>query len=604
MAEMTRRALVALAFVLWAVNGFAQSPVPAAGLAAEGTGDWPKALEVYRIALDRHPNDAPLWARVADIEARLGNVKGSAAALEHAVQAAPNDAELHSRLSQTYAVLDRPSAALDAIERALALSPDSVTFLRARAILATWAGQYNRAQDSYRRLAKLQPDDQDISLNLARVSAWGGRTDAAVEAYRRYLRAKPDAAAAWIELARAETWRGNYGAALGALETYQRRFGRDDKYAREMTAVLARAGRPREALDMLEPMLRAHPDDYELNLTRAIALTTERRARDASDALETVRRLQPQSSDTRSVERVVRETLASTADPGVSIYSDSSSLEVQRVEPRVTVSLANGTTIAGGFEHERLWARKGSRLEQIDGTETAQHDQIWISAARRIGEVNLRGRVGQARTSADDLTAYLVGADFTPLDGVKFSVERSSGFFVVSPRTVGLGMRQVSHSARLEWSPGARTAIAIDGRYQTLSDGNRRWEFTFSPRYSVARTDRVNLDLGVMVAHLSTKTNFENGYYDPSHYQYYAFTAYPYWKLRESIGLGMSLGLGAQRDDFSPAFRLGGNATAEATIGIYRPWALKLWGGGTFNQRLGSGAFGGYSAGVSLIRRF
>jgi hypothetical protein len=137
-----------------------------------------------------------------------------------------------------------------------------------------------------------------------------------------------------------------------------------------------------------------------------------------------------------------------------------------------------------------------------------------------------------------------------------------------------------------------------------LTDGNRRWEFTFSPRYSVARLERLNLDLGLIVSQLSTKTNFDNGYYDPSRYQYYGFTAYPYWKVRESIGLGMSLGLGAQRDDFSPAFRLGGNATAEATFGIYSPWALKVSGGGISNQRLGSGAFGGYSAGVSVIRRF
>ena len=49
---------------------------------------------------------------------------------------------------------------------------------------------------------------------------------------------------------------------------------------------------------------------------------------------------------------------------------------------------------------------------------------------------------------------------------------------------------------------------------------------------------------------------------------------------------------------------LGGNATVEATFGIYRRWALKVNGGGMFNQRLGSGAFRGYGAGVSLIRRF
>ncbi len=601
---MTGRILVALAFALCSVSGFAQPAIPAAGLAAESAGEWVKALDVYKSVLDRTPHDATLWVRVADIEARLGNIEGSAASLQRAVQEAPREANLHHRLSQAYAVLNRPSAALESVERALALSPDSVEFLRARGTLATWAGDYSRAQDSYRRLATLQPADHEVLLNLARVSAWRGRTDAAVEAYRRYLRAEPDTAGIWIELARTEAWRGNYGAALANLDEYQRRFGKDEKYSREKAAVLARAGRPGEALDTLAPMLRQHPDDYELNLTRTIALAMQRRTREATDALDTVRRLQPDTHDTRSAEQVVRSTLGSTADPGVSVYGDSSSLEVQRVTPRGTVSFASGTTVAGGFDHERLSANQGSGLEQIDGSETVRHDQIWVSAAQQVGVANFRGRVGQSRAAGRDLTAYVIGGDFTPIDGVKLSVERNAGFFVVSPRTVSLGLRQVSHHARLDWSPTVRSLIAVDALFQTLSDGNRRWEFTASPRRSVARTERLNLDLGGVVAQLGTTMNYDHGYYDPRRYEYYAFTAYPYWKVRESIGVGMSLAAGTQRDDFSPGFRFGGNATADATFGIYQPWAVRVSGGVTFNQRLGSGAFRGYGLGVSLIRQF
>src|SRR5262245_5033784 len=555
---MTRRVLVPLAFLLWAANAFAQSAGPAA----------------------------------------------EAAALERAIRETPQDGQLYVRLSQAYAVLGRPSAALEAIEHAVSLSPESADLLRARATLATWAGDYVRARDSYRRLAKLQPDDRDIALNLARVSAWGGRTDAAVEAYKQFLRVKPDSATAWIEPARTDMWRGSYGAALEDLDTYQRRFGKDEKWARETAAVLARAGRPREALDILEPMLRGQPDDYELNLTRTIALTMDRRAGEAADSLQRLRRLQPQSSDTRSVERTVRTALASAADPGASFYNDSSTLQIQRVEPRGVLAFRNGTTLSGGFEHELLRAGKGSGLEQVGGTETAKHDQVWIGATHQFSGISLHGRVGQSRTSTDDLTVYAIGAEFTPHDGLKFSVDHTYGFFVLSPRTVGLGLHQAGNRAQLEWSPTLRTVITGDLLYQNLSDGNRRWEFTLAPRYSAARTERLNLDLGAVISQLRTETNFDNGYYDPSLYQYYGFAAYPYFKMRENVGLGLSLGIGAQRDDFSPAFRLGGNATAEATIGIYKPWALKVSGGGIFNQRLGSGAFGGYSAGVSVIRRF
>ena len=301
---------------------------------------------------------------------------------------------------------------------------------------------------------------------------------------------------------------------------------------------------------------------------------------------------------------MMRATLSSSADPGVSVYGDSSSLEVQRFAPRASVSFSSGVTLAAGSEHERLTADSGSGLEQVNGSDDARHDHVWVSGARQFESLTVRGRIGQSRTSDGDLTAYAIGADLAPGDGLRVSFERNSGFFVVSPRTIGLGVRQVSHRAGIEWAAGIRWRVVADAWQQSLSDGNNRWEFTVAPRRSVARMQRLNLDLGFTATQLRTATNYENGYYDPSLYQYYAFTAFPYWKAGANIGVGLSLALGVQRDDFSPGFRPGGNATVEGTFGIYRRWALRLNGGGMFNQRLGSGAFRGYGAGVSLIRRF
>ena len=225
---------------------------------------------------------------------------------------------------------------------------------------------------------------------------------------------------------------------------------------------------------------------------------------------------------------------------------------MQRFAPRATVAFAAGTTLGAGSEHERLTASQGSGLEQIDGTESARHDHIWVSAAQRFNRVGVRGRIGQARTDARDLTTYEIAADLTPTDGLTLSLGRDAGFFVVSPRTVGLGLSQISHRASLGWAPGIRWQIAADVWRQSLSDGNHRWEFTVSPRHGLARTALVNLDLGATVSQLRTTTNYENGYYDPARYEFYAVTANPYWKAGESTGFGLSLAVGAQRDDFSP----------------------------------------------------
>jgi tetratricopeptide (TPR) repeat protein len=604
MAQMRNLLSIVVATVVCVGNGFAQSAIPAADPAQDISDEWSEAaLKAYRSLLDRDPRDASLWVRVADIEARLGNLDASLAALRNAAQHAPRDAMLHQRLSQALAVADQPQAALDAIERALTVKPDEPEFLRSRGTLATWVGDYSRAQESYRRLLKLQPGDVEASLNLARVSSWDGKTNGAAEAYRRYLKTNPGEPGVWIELAKNESWRGNYGAALETLSGYRARFGESPEYSRALAAVLAYAGQPGKALETLEPFLQQHPDDYELNLTRAIALTQQRRGRDVSTALDAVRRLQPDSPDTKAAERAARAVLASSVEPGVEVYSDSSSLDVQRVAPKATVQLASGTTLGGGIDRETLRALPGSGLEQIGGNPRARHDQVWVSVAQRFGRIDLRGRAGQARAEGHVLTTYGIGADLTPFDGLKLSVERNSGFFAVSPRTVAFGLRQVGHRAQLDWSTINFQTVA-DVSYQTLSDGNRRWEFAISPRRSVARRERLNLDLGILISQLGTTKDLEGGYYDPRRYEYYAATVYPYFKIHESVGVGFSLALGAQRDDISNRFRLGGNATAEATFGIYDPWMLKLSGSGIFNQRLGSGAFRGYSSGVSVIRRF
>ena len=51
-------------------------------------------------------------------------------------------------------------------------------------------------------------------------------------------------------------------------------------------------------------------------------------------------------------------------------------------------------------------------------------------------------------------------------------------------------------------------------------------------------------------------------------------------------------------------FLIAGATALLMFVGIYNAWVLRLSGGETLNQRLGTGAFRGYGAGVSLIRRF
>lgn len=598
-----RTLLLALVLLAGARPGLTQRLVPEAGLAAELAGRWEVALSVYREALERDPKRADLWVRIADIEARRGNLTASVAALERAVEASPASAHLYHRLSQAYASTDSPAAALLTIEAALRLEPAAVEYLEARATLATWLGEYGSAQESYRQLLGARPGDPDLSLRLARVSAWAGDTDEAVGAYRRYLAAHPDSADVWLELTRTESWRGNYAAALDALETFRSRFGESSDYTRELAEVTVRADRPTQAIALVEPLLQRDPEDYQLNLISTLALAKQRKIGEARDRLDSVRRLQPNRPETRSAEEVVRTLIGSTVEPEGSLYSDSDGLQIERLAPLAKVALTSGTGLEGGYERHDLRARAGSGLEQVDGALTARHEGVWFGAGQRVGRVEVGGRIGRARVPARDLTTYAVTAEFTPSDTVQVTLDRRSDFFVVSPRTVGLGLTRVAHEIRFGWDPNLRHRIDLRASHEELSDGNDRWSVAFSPRRRVARTQRVNLDLGLSARWFGASRDLDHGYYDTHRYESYAIAAYPYWKISEAAGLSVFFALGAQRESPS-SFRLGGDAAAEVTIGIYDPWVLKASAASTLNRRLDSGAYRGVSGALVVVRRF
>jgi tetratricopeptide (TPR) repeat protein len=596
------------AHLLWLVLLGASGPgAPQAsaldrGLAAESANRWDDALSVYRADLERDSRQLALWIRVADIHARLRQRQAAIDSLTRAAAVFPQSDAVHVRLSEAYGEAGDPAAAYASIARALAIRPASVDYLRRHARLATWAGDYDAAKRSYRQLLHFAPGDTDAQLGLARTSAWSGDTDAAVQSYWAYLGERPDHPEVWIELARAESWRGNFAAALDVLDTYRSRFGDSGDSLRERVGVLARGGRPRQATRLMAPLLAETPDDVSLNLSKAVAFAAQQRRGDAFAAFESVTRLQRANAETRGAQGLLRAVLASTGTPAGSFYSDSDGLSTWRFDPRVNIAVGDHLRMEGGYERLDLQAKAGSGLEGPLGGRRSRHELGWLGASLRTGPFVWRGQAGRAK--ADDRTrlAYEWSAALTS-DHVQVTASRESGFFVVSPRTVALGLERTTDRVHLGWSPSLRYYVSVDAAHDALSDGNDRWDILLAPRRAVTRTQRLNLDLGLQARHLSTARNLENGYYDPSRYESYSVVAFPYWKVSENAGIGALAAVGVQRDDTSE-FGLMGNAATEATFGIYRDWMLKLNGSVTVNNRLASGAFRGYGGQLVLVRRF
>jgi hypothetical protein len=289
--------------------------------------------------------------------------------------------------------------------------------------------------------------------------------------------------------------------------------------------------------------------------------------------------------------------------PGATFYTDSDQLTIQRYAPWGTVLLASGTQLSAGYDHQILDAPIRSGLARTDA-KSALYDYTWASMGQVFGPLTFEGRIGSATTDGHKLTPYAFGARLRGSDTVTVTADHSSEFLVISPRTLDLGLTQIRDRVGVEWDPAARYHVSADASYQRISDGNDRWQLAVTARRAFARTESLNLDLGASAYRLSAARDLANGYYDPRRYESYTAVLFPYFKVSENVGLGLSVAGGVQRDVTASPFRFGGNATAEATVGIYRPWVLKISASATNNRRSESGAFHGYGGSIVLIRRF
>ncbi len=583
----------------------AQLAVPPEGLKAEMAGQWEKAVRVYKDVLKHEPERVDLLLRISDIEARLGNPEKAAAALAEAARLAPDDAEIHIRLSHAYAVNDRPELALAAVERALEIEPDNLEYLRTRARLANWTGDSETAAESYNRILVLSPGDDSTLLDYARSSAWSGHTDDAASAYREYLDGNPEREDVYIEYAKVEAWRGNYVGSLSVLGHYQEEFGESIDYRREKARVLAWARRPTEAMELISPLLEMDPDDYEVNYSHTIALYHANRPSEAVESLEILSRLRPDSEETEDIHRFVLTPLRTQITVAGSFYTDSDDLDryhgsvIAETSPRPEVRLA------AGIEIDHLEADKGSGFDRISGGETAQHKSIWVGITNVAStDVTLDGHVGVADAESDEKFIFGAGLDYHPVDNVNLRLETDYGFYVISPRTLDLGIRRSHNRAQLDWEPDLEHTVILALGYSHFSDDNDSWEVIAAPRRAVLRREKINLDIGVRGTWYGFEEQLDNGYYDPDLYQSYMLTNLAYWKISDDDGVSVALDMGFVKDDEMDDFRFGWGLSVEGIFGLYRDVMLRVGASLFNNQRTAGGAFEAYEVHAALTCRF
>src|SRR6266566_7488830 len=90
---------------------------------ARGAGEWQLAAGLYRIALERTPNNPPIWVQYGHALKESGSLAEAETAYRTAITYDPEDAEAHLQLGHVLKLRGKRAEAEAAYRRASTLDP-------------------------------------------------------------------------------------------------------------------------------------------------------------------------------------------------------------------------------------------------------------------------------------------------------------------------------------------------------------------------------------------------------------------------------------------------------------------------------------------------
>jgi tetratricopeptide (TPR) repeat protein len=600
------RALLVLA--LSAALAPLHAATPPEGLAAEQAGDWPAAAAIYRRALQTEAQDAALWTRLGEVEARAGDAEAAAQAYARAADLARGDAEAQRAASRAFATAQQPKPALEYLERAIVLRPDDDALQLDRVRLANWLADYALAERTLDALLAEDPERVDVSADLGRVRAWQGRLDEADDLFARHIEAFPDDRLAWVDRARIQIWRGDYARAIELLDAHDGHFpSPPDRMADgERARALAWSGRWRAAAALNAGLRADAGESYDELFTEALLHRHHHRPVEALPWLERVEASKPEAKETRDLARGTWLPLRSRIGVDVSHFEDSADIEIDSLGARAAWRFADASWLRAELQQRDFEAPAGGPFAPILGGRSIDEDRVLLGLEHAPdAALGLRLRLGRSRL--DGLGSETIGrafVDWAASDDWNLAFDAGRDRVAASPRSLSLDLTQRWIGAGAEWRPNLRwrgQARLAHGRY---SDDNRVLTLDASAWRAVYRSQSWQWDLGGV----GLWQDFDDpapgsGYYAPDGYRRLQVAARAYWRWNDDRGLALDLATGVQRDDASDGWKSASDASAEAVFGIFSDWELRLRAAWS-DRRQASGSFDARSIGASLEYRF
>lgn len=130
------------------------------------SGNYPQAVKYYKKSLESSPDNAVLWAKLADILQRnyIDNIDEIKDCYDHLLELEPTNAAIYYELGHLYLKLEDKFSTVNAFKRAVEIEPDNAYYHNSLAYSLIQLEDYDAAINEYQKAIKLNPDNQWTSI--------------------------------------------------------------------------------------------------------------------------------------------------------------------------------------------------------------------------------------------------------------------------------------------------------------------------------------------------------------------------------------------------------------------------------------------------------
>lgn len=517
----------------------------------------------------------------------------------------PSEAERLFEKSNRLTAAGKLDGALAMIDRAVELEPDNIRYLNTRFHAAGAAKNVKKALESAERIYALDPENTTNILELARTMVWENDLNGAARYYAHYNKKHPENREVYIEYAQVEMWRGDYAASLDILEKYREKFGTDDGYTITRADALAWGNRPSQAFELLDPLLQEDPENYNANYINTVALSKHREPEAAFESLEKVEQIAPDFDEKSFLRKFVSTPLRSSVTAGLEYGYDSDKVSIASALLGGQYYFTPATDIYALWRTDHL--RVTGENQAVFGTK-ATHNALRVGATHRFSSLLMAdGYIGAATAENDNDAVFGASLSLSPLDQLSFLLSFDHRYFVITPKTVDLGLKDDALRAAMHWDQSLLWYADLAAGYDLISDDNTRWSVDFSEKRALLRSQYWNIDAGVtamLYGYDDQLLGEADGYYAPESYQGYYLSGSFNRVLNNNDSINLLLNGGVFKDNNMANFELGGSLYLEGLFGIYRDWMFRASVGADYSGRYYDESYRAASVQMYMTKRF